>query len=125
MIQQVDHIDLKVPNLQKHIEFFTALGFEMVRQTDPERGSVEMALPGANQVVFEVREDASLTETVLGHIALSSTSADEDLILLKDQNIPVLKSNHFIAGSGRSISNFADPTGMVWQLSHSGKEELQ
>ena len=116
VLTHVDHIDLKVPHLESAVAFLTSMGLIVVRRTDPERGSVELALPGPDQVVFELREDSTLTSTTLNHVAFRSDDSATDLDAFEAAGIPVLKRHAFIAHSGRTISNTADPSGVTWQL---------
>lgn len=116
MITRLDHIDLKVPNLAAAIAFLEQLGLRIVRRTDPERGSVEMALPGDGEVIFELREDATLPATTLNHIAFTTDDAGAELDRLRNAGIQVTKERAFIKHSGRTISNIADPSGAPWQL---------
>ena len=116
VLTRVDHIDLKVPDLSAAIAFLESMGLTVVRRTDPERGSVEMALPGDGQVVFELREDATLSATTLNHVAFHTDDSTTDIAALETAGIPVPKRNAFIQHSGRTISNATDPSGVTWQL---------
>ncbi|MCS5495904.1 VOC family protein [Cnuibacter physcomitrellae] len=117
MLEAVDHIDLKVPDLEEAIAWFAGLGLVEVRRI-PERGSVEVALPGEGQVVFELREDATLDRMVVDHIAFRSRSQAEDA-----ERITALTGAGFsrtdtvIPVTGKTISDFTDPWGTRWQLS--------
>ena len=116
MLTRVDHIDLKVPDLAVALDFFAALGFVEVRRT-PARGSVAVALPGAGQVVFELREDATLDRFVMDHIAFGSTDQAADAAALAAAGRSFSRTNTFIPVTGKTISDFTDPYGNRWQLS--------
>jgi catechol 2,3-dioxygenase-like lactoylglutathione lyase family enzyme len=116
MLTRVDHIDLKVPNLEEVVDFFKSLGFQEVRRTDPERGSVELALPGEGQVVFEIRRDARVDKTVVDHIAFKVQDTHGDLGVLKNLGLVFDKEAFLVQHSGRTISNLRDPHGARWQL---------
>lgn len=116
MLTRVDHIDFKVPDLSVALEFFAGLGFVEVRRT-PARGSVEVALPGAGQVIFELREDTSLDAFVMDHIAFGSTDQAADVAALTAAGRTFSRENTFIPVTGKTISDFTDPHGQRWQLS--------
>lgn len=116
MITRLDHIDLQVPDLPRAIAFLQVVGLHIVRRTDPARGSVEMALPGDRQVIFELREDRSLTHTTLNHVAFSTDDSAADVARLASEGVTVTKDRVYITHSGRTISNFEDPFGTSWQL---------
>lgn len=116
MLTRIDHIDLKVPDLEEAVAFLAHLGMQVVRRTAPERGTVEIALPGDGQVVFELREDRTVATTTLNHIALRSDALEGDTDALADAGVPVLKRATFIADTGRTVANVADPAGSAWQL---------
>jgi len=81
VLTRVDHIDLKVPDLTIALDFFAGLGFVEIRRT-PARGSVEIALSGQGQVIFELREDPGLDRFVMDHIAFGSTDQAVDVATL-------------------------------------------
>nr|WP_241428966.1 VOC family protein [Agrococcus sp. ARC_14] len=113
---RIDHIDLKVPDLEATVVFLQTLGMQEVRRTAPERGTVEIAFPGDGQVVIELREDRSLSATTLNHIAVSSDALDADTDALHGAGVPVLKRSSFIRDTGRTVANISDPAGSAWQL---------
>jgi methylmalonyl-CoA/ethylmalonyl-CoA epimerase len=116
VLTRVDHIDLKVPDLDVALDFFTTMGFVEVRRT-PARGSVEVALPGERQVIFELREDPTLDRFVMDHIAFGSTDQAADAAALTAAGRPFSRTNTFIPVTGKTISDFTDPYGSRWQLS--------
>ncbi len=117
MLEAVDHIDLKVPDLEGAISWFAGLGLRGRRRI-PERHSVELALPGEGQVVFELREDASLDAFVIDHVAFRSTTqrADADAIGAAT-GATFTRVDTYIPVTGKTISDFTDPYGSRWQLS--------
>lgn len=116
MLTRVDHIDVKVPNLPVALAFFASLGLVEVRRT-PARGSVEVALPGQGQVIFELREDATLDAFVIDHLAFGSTDQAADVQMLQQAGHTFSRANTYIPVTGKTISDFTDPYGMRWQLS--------
>lgn len=116
VLTRVDHIDLKVPDLAVALDFFAAMGFLEVRRT-PARGSVEVALPGDGQVIFELREDPTLDRFVMDHIAFGSSDQAADAAVLAEAGRSFSRTNTFIPVTGKTISDFTDPYGCRWQLS--------
>lgn len=114
-LTRVDHIDVKVPDLPAALAFFATLGLREVRRT-PARGSVEVALPGEGQVVFELREDAALEAFVIDHVAFTSTDQAADVRTLQAAGHAFSRADAYIPVTGRTISDFTDPYGMRWQL---------
>lgn len=116
LVTRLDHIDLMVPDLEAAVAFLEAVGLRVVRRTDPERGSIELAVPGEGQVVFELRERPGLARTTLNHIAFRTDDAEADLRRLRSVGVAVTKEQVLIRHSGRTISNVEDPSGASWQL---------
>ena len=85
MLEAVDHIDLKVPDLEQAVAWFAGLGL-VERRRLPERKSVELALPGEGQVVFELREDATLEAFVIDHVAFRSRSQATDAAAIEAES---------------------------------------
>lgn len=112
----MDHIDLKVPDLAVALDFFAAMGLGEVRRT-PARGSVEVALRGAGQVVVELREDPTLDRFVMDHIAFGSTDQEADAAGLAAAGRSFSRTNTYIPVIDTTISDFTDPDGSRWQLS--------
>lgn len=117
MLEAVDHIDLKVPDLEQAVAWFAGLGL-VERRRLPERKSVELALPGEGQVVFELREDATLEAFVIDHVAFRSRSQASDAAAISEATGATFsRTDTFIPVTGKTISDFTDPYGMRWQLS--------
>ena len=55
MLTQVDHIDMRVNDLEATVETLKKMGLQEKRRTPAPRSSVEMALPGENQVTITER----------------------------------------------------------------------
>jgi catechol 2,3-dioxygenase-like lactoylglutathione lyase family enzyme len=115
MLTAVDHIDLKVPNLEQAETFFTGIGMRVVRRTADSRRSVELALPGENQVIFEIREDVSVTGTVIDHVAFRADSP-ATVEHLKGGGVAFTREHHLVVDTGRTVSNFVDVAGGKWQI---------
>lgn len=116
MILNVDHIDVKVPDLEEAVNFFTALGMVVIRRTAAPRLSVEISLPGDHQVMFELREDTSLTHTTIDHVAFAVDATTPTVDQLKAAGIGFTREHHLVPDTGRHVSNFSDAHGGKWQL---------
>jgi catechol 2,3-dioxygenase-like lactoylglutathione lyase family enzyme len=115
MIQRLDHIDLRVPSVPDAETFFAKLGFTTLRRHGGGRGSIEMALPGTNQVFFEIREDLSVTATTIDHVALALSNPEATVEALQSTGVEFTRTHHRTP-TGRTVSNFTDPFGGKWQL---------
>ncbi|MDF1705323.1 MAG: VOC family protein [Aeromicrobium sp.] len=116
MLSRVDHIDVRTPDFDGTVQFFRDLGLEVVRETDPERGSVELALPGPDQVVFEVRVDPAAEKTYVHHVAFHAPDEPSAIDGLAARGISFSKTHALIQHTGRTISNAHDAGGGTWQV---------
>lgn len=114
MLTRLDHIDLKVPNLEDTLTFFLAIGFVVLRRME-DRRSVEVALPGENQVMFEIREDTSLEKSRIDHIAFAVDNPDATIATIQAAGGEFSRIHH-PTPTGREVSNFVDLNGAKWQL---------
>ncbi len=115
MVTRVDHIDIRVANADLFVEDMQKLGFVIVRKTDRVPASYEIALPGENQVVFEVRGEEDAAKRGINHIAFKIddlNTPDE----LEKVGVVFKKKHNFVKGTGRTVSNFKDRQGFSWQL---------
>ena len=115
MITCVDHIDIKVVDFEETVDFFKKMGFAEKRRTPAPRCSVEMALPGENQVVFEIHKIDDPAAVGVHHIAFRQTDSgtvDE----FKALGMKFITENKLIPATGRSVSSFKDGNGLTWQL---------
>lgn len=72
-----------------------------------------MALPGANQVVLELRP-AKDGKSGVHHIAFRSDGGE--VFVLKNAGYEFTTENSVIQDTGRTVSTFRDPNGLSWQL---------
>ncbi|MDR2981572.1 MAG: VOC family protein [Puniceicoccales bacterium] len=114
MVTRVDHIDLRVADVEKFVEQFKMLGFIEIRRIPEPRLSIEIALPGENQMIIEVRT-AKEGESGINHVAFKVDST-ETISELKEKGIEFKSENRLVKDTGRSVSNFKDPFGNSWQL---------
>ena len=118
MLKYVDHIDLKVKEFKATVAMFREMGFG-IRREMPERGSVEMALPGEHQVVFEIHRAKEGGFEGIHHIAFKSEEApgEDDVAAIRERcGVEFLTERSVIKHTGRTVSSFKDVNGLTWQL---------
>lgn len=115
MITKVDHIDLKVKDFDGTVALFAKMGFIEKRRTPPPRSSVEVTLPGENQVVFEIHKAAEGGFEGIHHIAFKQTGP-EAVETIKSMGLSFSTENKLIPDTGRRISSFKDGNGLTWQF---------
>ena len=116
MIRKVDHIAMSVPDPNIMADFFVNLGFEEVRRTDHHGGSVEVRLPGENQVLFEFTTLRSTENPGVNHIAFLVDNCAEVVAELKANDVKFDTEAHFVEASQRVIASFRDPLGFRLQV---------
>ena len=118
MLTYVDHIDLKVKDFEGAVSLFRNMGMQILREM-PERGSVEMALPGEHQVVFEIHKAKPDGFEGIHHIAFKSVeeNGEDDVAAIKERcGVAFLTERAVIKHTGRTVSSFKDSNGLTWQL---------
>ncbi len=116
MVLCVDHIDIKASNLAEAEALFAGLGMQVIRRIPAPRNSVEMALPGEGQVVFEIKQTKNAEEkTGIAHVGFR-ISADTELSALEEAGVAITVKDKPIADTGRVISNIDGFDGTRWQL---------
>jgi glyoxylase I family protein len=129
MILRIDHIELVVHDLDEHIAFFEKLGFQVINRTMHHGGSVEMRLPGPDQVTIEMHQIGAEEVPGWNHIAF----AVEDVAQARDQLLgagvpfetnPASYGGPILAKStGRWLANFRTPDGWRLQLASVKREK--
>lgn len=114
MLKYVDHIDLLVKDLEAEVAFMTKLGLIIKRRLPEHGNSVEMQLPGENQVIFEMRACGEKSPGIR-HIAFRVEHM-ETIEEIKKQGIIFRSENRFVDATGRTVSNVDDPNGNAWQF---------
>lgn len=114
MLTRLDHIDIKVSDFEATVQTLLSLGLVVTRRAPAPRNSVEMALPGENQVVLEIHPAKEGGFTGVHHIAFQSDGGD--LEELKAKGVQFRSENMLIKDTGRTVSSFSDPNGLTWQL---------
>lgn len=114
MLIKLDHIDIKVADFEATVNTLLAMGLTITRRAPAPRNSVEMALPGENQVILEIHDAKAGGFTGIHHIAFKSDGSD--LAALKKKGIAFKTENMLIKDTGRTVSSFCDANGLTWQL---------
>lgn len=117
MLQRVHHIDVRTPDLDGTTSYLESLGLRVIRRLGGDRGSVELALPGDGQVVFEVRPDAAAGRAFVHHVAFE-LGGDGDLDELRRSGVALAADGRFVPATGRTVTNGVDPGGMTWQFTN-------
>jgi catechol 2,3-dioxygenase-like lactoylglutathione lyase family enzyme len=117
MIVAIDHIEIIVRDVKKHVEFYQKLGFELLTWTDHHGGSAELKLPGENQPILEIH--ALLTEENPGinHISFKCIDVDGTYESLAAKGVEFYEGPHPSPSTGRRNALFRDPDGWRLQLS--------
>ena len=115
MITKVDHIDMRVASLEETVSLLEKLGLKVQRRTSAPRFSVEMALPGPDQVIFELHALEDGETSGVHHVAFRQSEA-EDVEHLKAEGISFVTEHRLIEATGRTVSSFKDVKGLTWQL---------
>ncbi|HAP55324.1 MAG: VOC family protein [Spirochaetia bacterium] len=114
MLLRIDHIDFKVKDMEAFVNDLLKIGMVEKRRSPAPRLSVELALPGENQVVFEVHQLKEGAGQEIHHIAFKSDG--NDLERLKRNGFSFKTENLLIKDTGRTVSTFSDTNGFTWQL---------
>ena len=114
MLINIDHIDLLVPDVEATVTFLKSLGLVEKRRSAPPRCSVEMQIPGEQQVVIELRPGCEC-KTTLNHIAFK-IDCENTIECLEYSGIKFGKKHSLIKDTGRTVSNVQDYSGQSWQL---------
>ena len=114
MLTKLDHIDIKAADFDATVRTLLDMGLVISRRAPAPRNSVEMSLPGENQVVLEIHPAKEGGFTGIHHIAFQTDGSD--LEALKAKGITFKTENMLIKDTGRTVSSFSDPNGLTWQL---------
>ncbi len=126
MAVSIDHIQLNVSDVEKFVDLFDTLGFQIVARTSHHGGAAEVQLPGPNQPVFELIKagsDEAIGDFIgLNHIALQVHNVPEACEELKAKKIEIQRGPYFVPASGRTLANFLDPDGGHLQLAEAERK---
>ncbi len=117
MLKRVDHIEFAVEDVEKEAAFFAALGLEEVSRTgEAPKQTIQMKLPGEQQVVFKFFPIKEGKKAGVDHISFELTDGAETREGMKAQGIVFKDEGKFVAKYGHEVSNLLDPNGNKWQF---------
>ena len=116
MILGIDHIELIVRDVDEHVEFFTAMGFDLLRRTSHHGDSAELQLPGADQPIFEIHSVSGEEQPGVNHIAFRAEDVQQSYGELRSAGLRFEGEPGLVESTGRTIANFRDPDGWRMQL---------
>ena len=108
MIAGIDHIDMAVRDVDRSVELFQKMGFQVVDRNAHHAGTVEVALPGANQPIFDLHpatSDHLEGNTGVVHIAFRVNDAQETFKDLASSGIACAPASgpHFVESTQRRL----------------------
>jgi glyoxylase I family protein len=116
MLTRIDHIELIVNDVEAMVCFFSKLGFEEVLRSTHHTLSVEMKLPGPDQVVYEIHQIEGNEVPGINHVAFAVDDIEEAHRELTAQGINFSTPPRLVKSSGRVICNTRDAEGWRFQL---------
>lgn len=123
MIVGIDHIELVVRDVKKHVEFYQKLGFKVLTWTEHHGGSAEVQLPGENQPILEIHAVENEENPGINHIAFKCEDVEETYKDLNSKGIEFYKAVHPSPSTGRKNALLRDPDGYRLQLSDAKRIE--
>ncbi len=113
MIVGMDHFEVIVEDLDKSVEYYKKIGFEMVKWTEEER-TVEMKAGAIAIDIIEANEERK--ETGLHHIAFLVDDVDKTVADWKEKGIEISLEPMTSERSSRRLSAVMDVDGILHQL---------
>ncbi len=114
MITRIDHIEIIVNDVRRHVEFYQKLGFKLLTWTDHHGGSAEVQLPGPNQPILEFHTVLDEENIGVNHIAFQADDVMETFRELSASGIRFDAEPYRNRHTGRANVRFRDPDG--WRL---------
>jgi catechol 2,3-dioxygenase-like lactoylglutathione lyase family enzyme len=117
MLKRVDHIEMAVDNVEAEVAFFKSLGFEEIaRAGEAPKLTVQLKLPGENQVMFKIFLTKEGRKPGVDHISFELTEGEATREDMKGKGISFKDEGKFVAKYGHEVSNLVDPNGNKWQF---------
>lgn len=88
----LQHIGIPTNSMDKTIEFYKSLGFEIIFSTVIEEGTVKAAFLKLHNIIIEAYENnnASMVEGAIDHITINVVDIDTVFKYMKNQNYELL-----------------------------------
>ena len=114
MVDRIDHIDIKVHDVEAEVELLKLIGLKVRQWLPAHNNSCELVVPGHEDIIIEIHPCGD-TEPGLRHVAFHST--DPGLgEKLEAFGVEFVSRNNYVASTGRTVTNFKDPSGIIWQI---------
>ncbi len=116
-MRQLDHINLKVPNMEECIKYYEEkLGFKTIGDFLGNRRFVYIS---DGVTTYEIIEDDTLLTSYIDHIAYVSNDIETDYKYYKNLQVDIvvpLSTIDFLWDNGVSFFLFKTPTGEVIEI---------
>jgi catechol 2,3-dioxygenase-like lactoylglutathione lyase family enzyme len=123
MIVGIDHIEIVVRDVKKHVEFYQKLGFKLLTWTDHHGGSAELQVPGENQPILELHECELQENPGINHVAFKCQNVDETYKDLAAKGVAFDRDVRPTPSTGRRSCLLRDPDGWRLQLSDAARAD--
>jgi len=108
-----DHIHFTVKNLNEAIEFYGALGLELLGRLDHAGESAQMRAPGG--LIVDLHLAKATDNPGYNHFAISISDLDIAVVELEEKEIDV-DGPVEVPATGRRLATIRDPSGFLVQL---------
>lgn len=117
MLKRVDHIEIAVDDVEAEVTFLKSLGLEeLSRSGEAPKLSVQLKLPGENQVLFKIFLTKEGRKPGVDHISFELTDGEESRAAMKEKGVSFKDEGKYVAKYGHEVSNLTDPNGNKWQF---------
>ena len=121
-VNNVDHIDIVVQDLEGYAKLLEGLGFKVISRTAHRGGAVEMQLPGPNQTILEFHQQQEGMALGVAHIAIGVDDVRAFYQEWSKKGIEFDREPHEVKVTGRVLTNIKDMGGCTIQVSDSRRE---
>ncbi len=114
----IDHVNMKVKNLNESVKFYTNLfGFEIKQEENPNKAEVPSKIIGNNSIklcLYEVPEMSP--EGGIAHFGFHIANFDEVIAMCQDMGVKILYGGEVDWEKSKSVY-IVDPSGYEIELS--------
>ena len=108
-----DHFQFIVKDLEESVEYFTKMGFTLVRRTEHHDGSAEFQI-GPDGPIMELHPSERNENPGHDHFAVLVEDLEDAIDELREKGLEV-EGPRVVAATGRTLANFRDADGFRWQ----------